>query len=167
MFLRWLEKWLYTGLFIPPYLPDDRWERLFLIAELATRIKTPKLSAALFKKTLHVVSKTHVELHTAVDVFIKSLRTLDDKPNDWPYWSKEAEETSIVDFVYDDRTGYVDIQEVVDTLIQKVSIIHYLFEEHSMDEGHPYFHYMDMCFRKVASDLEEVLGLAIELYHEM
>ncbi|MNE89701.1 hypothetical protein D3C80_1871430 [compost metagenome] len=72
-------------------------------------------------------------------------------------------EITIVDYYYDVRSGYRAPQDVLELLLQKLSVIHYEYVDKYTDPLHSYSIYMRKNFSGVVSDVLSVLETSITI----
>lgn len=149
--------------FMPDTLPDDDWERMFLLAEVATSIKLPTLRGDHFDVTLATYSDTVNDLFFRMDTLIQCMRTETDAPSSWKARRRDLTDVTIVDYYYDVRAGYREPQEVLELVLQKLSIIHYLYEDKFKDPFQVYSVYLRRNFSGVVGDVLSVLETSITL----
>lgn len=147
--------------FLPERLPDDDWERMFLLAEVATSIKLPQLGSKHFDVTLMTYTDTVNDLFFRLDTLYSCMRSETDTPNTWRARRRSMSEVTIVDYYYDVRSGYRAPQDVLELLLQKLSVIHYEYVDKYTDPLHSYSIYMRKNFSGVVSDVLSVLETSI------
>jgi hypothetical protein len=147
--------------FLPERLPDDDWERMFLLAEVATSIKLPELGAKHFDVTMMTYTDTVNDLFFRLDTLYSCMHSETDTPTAWRARRRSMSEVTIVDYYYDVRSGYRSPQEVLALLLQKLSVIHYEYVDKYTDPLHSYSIYMRKNFSGVVSDVLSVLETSI------
>lgn len=148
-------------LYLPERLPDDDWERMFLLAEVATSIKLPELGAKHFDVTMMTYTDTVNDLFFRLDTLYSCMHSETDTPTSWRARRRSMAEVTIVDYYYDVRSGYRSPQEVLGLLLQKLSVIHYEYVDKYTDPLHSYSIYMRKNFSGVVSDVLSVLETSI------
>lgn len=149
--------------YIPDTLPDDDWERMFLLAEIATSIKLPTLTGNHFDVTLATYTDNVNDLFSRLDTLIHCMRYEADVPSSWKVRRRDLIDITIVDYYYDVRAGYREPQDVLEIVLQKLSIIHYLYEHKFHDPVHNYSVYLRRNFSGVIGDVLSVLETSITL----
>lgn len=152
-----------TEFYLPDDLPEDDWERMFLLAEVATSIKLPELGSKHYDVTLNAYTDSINDLFVRLDVLYQCMLTEGDAPSSWKARRRDLIEQSIVDYYYDLRLGYREPQEVLEILLQKLSVIHYQYEDKYKDPLHSYSIYMRKNFSGVVSDVLSVLETSITI----
>jgi len=152
-----------TEFYLPDTLPEDDWERMFLLAEVATSIKLPELESKHYDVSLMTYTDSVNELFVRMDVLYQCMVEEKDAPSSWKARRRDLTEVTIVDYYYDLRLGYREPQEVLEILLQKLSVIHYQYENKYKDPLHSYAIYLRMNFSGVVSDVLSLLENSITI----
>lgn len=152
-----------TEFYLPDLLPEDDWERMFLLAEVATSIKLPTLGSSHYDLTINTYTDSINDLLVRMDVLHQCMLTEGDAPSSWKARRRDLTEVCIVDYYYDLRLGYREPQEVLEILLQKLSVIHYQYEDKYKDPLHSYAIYLRKNFSGVVSDVLSVLEMSITI----
>lgn len=148
-------------IYIPDKVPEDEWEQLFILAEIATSIKLAPLSEEHFNLTFPMLTDDVNELLFRLDRLTTCLDTRADVPSDWKARRKELKEVSFLDYCYDVRSGYRDPQAVLEVMLQKLSVIHYLLESRYPESIDEYRLYIRRQFSGVVSDVSLFLDTCV------
>jgi hypothetical protein len=136
---------------------------MFLLAEVATSIKLPTLGSSHFDITLMTYTDTVNDLFFRLDTLYACMVAESDTPSSWKARRRDLTEITIVDYYYDVRSGYREPQDVLAVLLQKLSVIHYQYEDKYQDPLHSYSIYMRKNFSGVISDVLSVLETSITI----
>lgn len=149
--------------YLPEHYPEDDWERMFLLAEVATSIKLPTITDAHFDVSLITYTDNVNELFFRLDSLITCMTTGGDAPKSWRARRRDVIETTLADYYYDVRAGYRVPQTVLETLLQKLSVIHYLYDTKLGNPLETYSIYLRKNFSGVIRDVNEVLETSISI----
>lgn len=150
-------------IYIPGQVPDDEWEQLFILAEIATSIKLAPMNESHFNVSFPMFTDDVNELLFRLDLLTTCLDASCDVPKDWKVRRKELQEVSFLDYCYDVRSGYRHPQEVLELMLQKLSVIHYLLESRYPDSIDEYRLYIRRQFSGVMNDASLFLDACVVL----
>lgn len=149
--------------FIPESWPEDLWECMFQMAHVATRVTVGPLGIQHCDIVLDLYTRSIDELYNRLESLIDCVRHLKDQPSPWELEVRTIEVVPMAEYFFNHKVGYREPQEVLEALIEKVAILHYLIETLSLDEQHLYHPYLIRRFgyivQDVATVLEKLIGL--------
>lgn len=160
----WL-KWLAGCEPVEPKIefPDEAWEKMFTLATFCKGMSLGPIEIEHFDIKLELFSDTATELFIRMEMLIRCMQSFGDPPDVWSERRREVETISIVDYYFDTRHGYRSPQSVMDSLLQKVAVIHHLLEEKQLVKSHAYYPYMKREFFSIIADANAVLSASERL----
>lgn len=148
---------------VPIVLPEDVWERMFILAESSKQLKLGPITVNHLDVVVETFTATVDELFMRIEVMIACITAEEDPPD----WWKERDRTKYAEllpnFYFATKPGYRDPQQVLEMLVEKVEVIHHLLVTKEMDINHHYYHYMRKEFYSIISDTVEILNVSAKL----
>lgn len=168
LLIQFIKEWfvrLFVGKaeFIPEVWSTDVWERAFQLADVSTDITIvgPEIEHLDYDLLLH--NNTIDELCYRIEQYITCLEYQLDKPENFILRKHEPSPVTVLDFCYSSKVGYRSFPVILEILIQKMSVVHYLMESKSINETHPYYQYMRKHFTFIMTDVVTVFEMFLEL----
>lgn len=146
---------------IPTEWPDDIWECVFLMAHIASEIKVEGPNLNHFDMELSLYTDNVDLLFHHVELMIKALENRADKPKLFSVRSREVSIVTVLDFCYSRKVGYRNLDDIREILIQKVAVVHYLFEDEGLKADELYYPYILKEFTFVMADVATVMEYLI------
>lgn len=149
--------------FIPESWPEDLWECMFQMANVGAKVEAQPLSIVHQDRDLELYTRTIDELFNRLEILIECVTHTEDQPKPWELELREIEPMSMAEYFFNHKVGYRAPQEVLQALVQKVAVLHYLIESKSIDSDHVYHPYLIRRFGFIAQDVCTVLEALIDL----
>lgn len=146
-----------------PELPEDIWDRVFVIADTLAGAELDPISIVHFDEIIDVYTDDIVELFIRLDMLIGRLKHRADAQGEWKTRRLHVRSISIVDYYFTEKTGYMQPKEVLEALLKKLSAIHYQFESMSDDDNENYVPYAKREFKSIIYDVLELLEVCNRL----
>lgn len=142
---------------------DDPWVRVFEVANSATTWQMPDMEVSHNDIVLSLYSDNADQLIQRLGMLYKNVR--DNELSDYAYGERrrELKDIFINDYIYSEKVGYRSLQEVLELVLNKLAVIHNLFESVSMNEDHEYYQYMIREYKGIISDCLVVLEKFYEI----
>lgn len=142
-------------------LPSDTMQKLFIVNDQVRNITMGPLGVGHYDIIVDIRTVNIDELFMRLEVLINCLTTFENIPEHLDPFSRETTPTNLVEYFFDDKAGYRQPDEVLEILIEKVSIIHHQIEMESITDGHHYYHYMRKAFHAVFADTLELYEMCL------
>lgn len=149
--------------FIPERWPEDPWERMFQMADCATKVRLGELTITHFDVMFSTYTQEIDELFYLLETLIEWVGRQDELPPTWEARRHTKYVRPMAEYLSSIKHGYRAPQSVLELLVQKVAILHYQLEQQGLDEKHLNHSYLVREFSFIVHDTNELLEAMIGL----
>lgn len=163
--LKRLIRW-FTNLRQPPPpepLPEESWARMFELVNRLKGLQFHELAIRHLDSILPLYTDDLEQLFERLEFLILSIEDEDAVLPGWKDRRREPLPIRMPDYLYSEKHGYRDAEEVVGLLTQKIMIIHNLFDQMELKEGHILYPFIRREFTSVVVDTNVTLEFCLSL----